>query len=154
MRPRATAPGRPWQATSGQILRQGTARKSTASDSLESRPRCHGQPTAALNRLNCCEKQSHSDVGDPEFIGRRRREPSAHEVGRGRRLGRGAAHAALAASRDALDLELAHEAGDALARDAQAVHRPQLGVDARRPVDAVRGGVDLMDALPEPGVFS
>ncbi len=45
------------------------------------------------------------------------------------------------------DPGLAHEALDALAAHALAVAEHELGMDARRPIDAAVGGVDLADAL-------
>lgn len=46
-----------------------------------------------------------------------------------------------------------HQPGDALAPDPDVVLHPQLGVDARRPVDAAAGVVDLLDLLGQPSIL-
>jgi hypothetical protein len=72
-------------------------------------------------------------VDTHELVGGARGEATPHEVRRRLCLGHGAQHATAAAARDALDLELARQAGDALVGDAEAVNGAQLGVDARAP---------------------
>ena len=52
------------------------------------------------------------------------------------------------------DAGLAHEPLDALAADPDAVGHAQLGVDARRSVDAPVRAVDLADALGQPRVLA
>ena len=83
------------------------------------------------------------DVRHPEAVGPRRAEVAADEIGRRRRLtGADGRARALAPARDAHDPELAHEAGDALARDTDAMLVGQLGLDARHPVGLARVGED------------
>ena len=73
------------------------------------------------------------------------RELAAHEVGGGRRLhAAGAALAAGGLRGDAGDAQLAHQAGDALLADADARVVGELGLDARRAVDAAAGLVDRL----------
>ena len=75
------------------------------------------------------------DVGEPELVRPSSGEAATDEVRR--RRGRGAGDRCApppSATRDALELELAHQAGDAFAADADPVRLAQLGMHPRRPI--------------------
>src|SRR3954465_15678994 len=77
-------------------------------------------------------------------------EAAPDEVRRRRSSGiRDRRAAPLPAPRDTFQLELAHQAGDTLPADADAMRLPQLGVPARRPLRPTRLDEDPPDQRRE-----
>jgi hypothetical protein len=83
------------------------------------------------------------DVGEPQLVWPRGGEAATDEVRRrrGRRVG-DRRSAPLPATGDALQLELAHQAGDTLAADTDAVRLAQLGMHAWCTIGLERLGED------------
>jgi hypothetical protein len=97
------------------------------------------------------------DVGDvrhPGLVRSRGGEVAVDEVGRRRApLVRRRRADAAAATRDALDPQLAHQPGDALLADLDAVAESQLGVQSRRSVGPIRRLPGSEDPRLEPLVL-
>jgi hypothetical protein len=87
------------------------------------------------------------DIGHPQRVRRIRDERAIDQIGRLPRVVARRRHDEPATA-DADDPGRAHQAGDALASDADA-DLTQIGLDARAPIRAVRGGVKRADPLHE-----
>jgi hypothetical protein len=85
------------------------------------------------------------DVRAPQAVRRRGIEVALDQVGRNPHARNAHGGAGLSRHRDALEPRLGDQPLDALAADADAVLKPQLGVDPGSAAGAVRGGVDLPD---------
>jgi hypothetical protein len=90
------------------------------------------------------------DVGDPEHVGRLRPEAPFDEVVGDADAGHPDRRPAALAGHQAADAGLAHQPLHALARSADPVREPQVGVDPRRAVDLAVIAVDLLDLLAQP----
>ena len=92
------------------------------------------------------ERRHVGQVGEPELVRGLGDEATLDQVGRRRllRIGNGRPPL-LATPGDALQLELAHQAGDALAADVDLVLVGQLELDPRRTVGLQRAVVDRHD---------
>ena len=157
--PRTDCPGRsgrPARAWAGVARRPSAARRRRARRACD-RPltsrRCGGcrHPGRRRGRASppTCEVR---DVGDPEHVGRLRPEAPFDEVVGDADAGHPDRRPAALAGHQAAEAGLAHQSLHALARDADPVREPQVGVDPRRAVDAPVVLVDLLDPLDQPRV--
>lgn len=95
------------------------------------------------------------DVGDvrrPRLVRVGRAKVALEQVGSDPDARQPDRRAPALACRNPGDTSRSHQPLDALSPDVDAMPEPQLGVNAARAVGAVRGGVDLLDPLGQPGV--
>ncbi len=117
----------------------------------------HTRPRAAIQQ---CRQVQHplagfqlGEVAHPQRVGPVGGEVAAHQVGRGGRGGVAAGALVAPADPQAGHARLAHQPGDPLAAQVDALGQAQLGVDPGRPVGAPAGLVDLADLAGQPGVL-